>query len=47
MLLESITVVSQVLVNILTYEHLYTYDGPTTFMHLCKKKLQFKGTQIV
>ena len=40
MLLESITAVSQLFVNILTYDHLYAYDGPTTFMYLCKKKLK-------
>ena len=38
MLLESITAISQLFVNICTYDHLYAYDGPTTFMHLCKKK---------
>ena len=57
MLLESITAVSQLFVNILTYDHFYAYDGPTTFMYLCKKKLkinffliknlQFEGTQTV
>ena len=31
------------------YDHIYAYDGPTTFMHLCKKKkkMQFEGTQTV
>ena len=38
MLLESITIISQLFVNIYTYDHLYAYDGPTAFMHLCKKK---------
>ena len=31
MLLESITAVSQLFVNILTYDHLFAYDGLTTF----------------
>ena len=38
MLSEYISLVSQLFVNIWTYDHPYTCDGPTTFMHLCKKK---------
>ena len=51
MLLESITLVFQLFVNIWTYDHLYAYDGPTTFMYLYlkkrKKNLQCEGTQTV
>ena len=46
MLLESITAISQLFVNICTYDHLYAYDGPTTFMHLCKKKKKKKKPYI-
>ena len=42
MLLKSITVISQLFVNIWTYENFYAYDGPTTFMHLCLKKKKKK-----
>ena len=38
MLSESMTVVSQLFVNIWTYDHLYAYDGPTTFMNFSKRK---------
>ena len=41
MLSESMTVVSQLFVNIWTYDHLYAYDGPTTFMNFSKRKKKF------
>ena len=57
MLSESMTIVFQLFVNIWTSDHLYAYDGPTTFMYLCEKKLkinfyliknlQFEGTQTI
>ena len=37
MISESMKVVFQFFVNILTYDHLYDYDGPTISMHLCLK----------
>ena len=43
MLSESMSAVSKLFVNIWTYDHPYAYDGPTTFMHLCKKKKKKKS----
>ena len=38
MLSESMNAISQLFVNIRIYDHLYAYDGPNIFMHLCIKK---------